>query len=166
MQIPRDIYELADSVESLDDIDEAVKTSAWARAFLLSPPFLDPVGGPDRRELFFFLVSCSLIIKLKEKETDKLLKLLELVRQRFFSDDQLWKANIALKDIRNVQDEIFRIYYIDGIVKNLTLLKTHILSLRQDKAIRSSLEPVYGDFLKNPRLHPANVFQQCILSLL
>ena len=108
MQIPRDIYELADSVESLDDIDEAVKTSAWARAFLLSPPFLDPVGGPDRRELFFFLVSCSLIIKLKEKETDKLLKLLELVRQRFFSDDQLWKANIALKDIRNVQDEIFR----------------------------------------------------------
>ena len=111
MQIPRDIYELADGVEHPDvivDIDDIVKRSPWARAFLLSPPLLDPIGGPDRKELFFFLVSCSLVTKIKEKETGKLLDLLELIRHRFFSDDQLWKANIALKDIRNVQDEIFR----------------------------------------------------------
>ena len=111
MQIPRDIYELADGVEFPDenfDIEEAVKRSPWARAYLLSPPLLDPVGGPDRRELFFFLVSCSLLARIKEKEKKKLLGLVELIKQRFFSDDQLWKANIALKDIRNVQDEIFR----------------------------------------------------------
>ena len=111
MQMPRDIYELADTIDCVEespDIEESMKRSAWARAFLLSPQLLDPVGGPDRRELFFFLVSCSLLTKVKEKETDKQLELLELIRQRFFSDDQLWKANIALKDIRNVQDEIFR----------------------------------------------------------
>jgi len=127
---------------------------------------LDPVGGPDRRELFLFLVFCSLVARTKEKETQRLLDLVELIRERFFSDDQLWKASIGLKDIRNVQDEIFRIYYVDGAEKNLNTLKGHIISLRQDKAIRSSLEPVFGTFLKNPRLHPANIFQQCILSLL
>ena len=108
MQIPRDVYELADTTDLDIDLDESVKTSLWARAFLLSPPLLDPIGGPDRRELFLFLVSCSLLKKIKDQERAKNLQLLEVVRERFFSDDQLWKCNIALKDIKNVQDEIFR----------------------------------------------------------
>ena len=45
-------------------------------------------------------------------------------------------------------------------------LKVHITSLRQDKAIRASLEPSFGTFLKTPRLHPGNIIQNCILSLL
>ena len=144
MQIPRDIFELADGVtlpENSVDVDEAIKLFGWTRAFLLSPALLDPIGGPDRVELFTFLVSCSLISKINDKNRKQLLSLLELIRERFFSDDQLWKANIALKDIRNVQDEIFRFYYIDGVEKNVALLKSNLLTLRQDKAIRSSLEP-------------------------
>ena len=34
------------------------------------------------------------------------------------------------------------------------------------QVIRSSLEPVYGTFIKSPSQHPGNVLQQCLLSLL
>ena len=49
---------------------------------------------------------------------------------------------------------------------NVAQLKVHISSLRQDKGIRTSLEPSFGTFLKTPRLHPGNIIQNCILSLL
>ena len=34
------------------------------------------------------------------------------------------------------------------------------------QVVRSSLEPVYGVFLKAGHEHPGNILQQCILSLL
>ena len=62
---------------------------------------------------------------------------------------------------------IYRIYYEEGGVEaNSVQLKVHIISLKQDKAIRASLEPSFGVFLKTPRLHPGNIIQNCILSLL
>ena len=62
--------------------------------------------------------------------------------------------------------KFYRIYYEEGVEANIVQLKAHITSLRQDKAIRTSLEPSFGTFLKTPRLHPGNIIQNCILSLL
>ena len=61
-----------------------------------------------------------------------------------------------------------RLFYVQGFEKDLHIaeLKQKLLALRQDETVRSALEPVYGEFLKRPSLHPSTVLQQCILSLL
>ena len=40
------------------------------------------------------------------------------------------------------------------------------IKLQHSQVVRSSLEPVYGVFLKAGNEHPGNILQQCILSLL
>merc|ERR1711997_68197 len=163
-QLPRDVFEVAESVEFNEDIEEAVRRNSWAKSFLLSPALIDPVGGKEKRETFLFLVAATLLSKIKDQEKAKLTKLLEAIRLRFFSDDQFYKSTIGFKDIKGLVDKIFKIYYEEGVEANVVQLKEHLTSLRQDKAIRSSLEPSFGTFLKTPRLHPGNIIQNCILS--
>lgn len=170
MLTPRDIYELAETVDLAEglELDECVHRSTWAQTFLKTPKMLDPIGGPDRRELFFYVICCSALSRTPHTEKENTKKILILMRDRFFADSEFWQANIAFMDIHNLQDDIFRLFYVQGFEKevNTTTLRSKLLALRQDETIRSTLEPVYGEFLKRPSLHPSSVIQQCILSLL
>ena len=102
------MFEIAESVEYHEDIGEAIRRNPRAKTFLLSPPLMDPKGGGAKRELFSFLVACSLIAKIKETEKEKLNKLLETVRIRFFADGDLYNCCLSLKDINNVTEKIFK----------------------------------------------------------
>ena len=66
------------------------------------------MGGKEKKETFLFLASSTLLSKIKAKEREKLLKYLEAIRIRFFSDDQFYKTTIGLKDIKGVVDKIFK----------------------------------------------------------
>ena len=107
-QLPRDVFEVVESLEFHEDIEEAVRRNTWAKSFLLSPALIDPVGGKEKRETFLFLVACTLLSKIKDQEKGKLIKFLEFVRIRFFSDDQFYKATVGLKDIKGVVGKIFK----------------------------------------------------------
>ena len=110
MLTPRDIFELADTVELAEglDLDECVHRSPWAQTFLKTPKMLDPIGGPDRRELFFYVICCSALIRTPTNEKENTRKILILMRDRFFADSEFWQASISFMDIHNVQDDIFR----------------------------------------------------------
>jgi len=180
-QKPKDITEVAESVEYNEDLDEAILRSAWAKAFIQSPALNHPQGGQVKRDLFIFLVSCCLLNKIRdspkkvkndgrvktENNNDvKSEKLLEIIRSRFFADDKLYQTTLPLKDINNAVEKIFKIYYEDGVGGNVGVLRSEIISLRQDKSIRSSLDPAFTSLLNNPKLHPGNPVHNCILSLL
>ena len=136
-----------------------------------------------RKELFFFLVHLSLLGRATAP--DRQLKLALLIKQRYFGDEELWRASVPLRDVSNKQEEILkyvvvlilhliminynsfsRIYYDTGVEKQLPALRAALLPLRQDRAVRASLDPEFVTFLKSPRLHPASPLQQCLLSLL
>ena len=97
-----------DSLEFHEDIEEAVRRNSWAKSFLLSPALIDPVGGKEKRETFLFLVASTLLSKIKDQEKEKLIKFLETVRIRFFSDDQFYKTSVGLKDIKGLVGKIFK----------------------------------------------------------
>ena len=107
-QLPRDVFEVAESVEFNEDIEEAVRRNSWAKSFLLSPGLIEPAGGKEKRETFLFLVAATLLSKIKDQEKAKLTKFLEVIRLRFFSDDQFYKTTIGLKDIKGLVDKIFK----------------------------------------------------------
>ena len=102
------MFEVAESVEFSEDIEEAVRRNSWAKSFLLSPGLIDPAGGKEKRETFLFLVAATLLSKIKDQEKAKLTKFLEVIRLRFFSDDQFYKTTIGLKDIKGLVDKIFK----------------------------------------------------------
>ena len=117
MVTPRDIFELADSVELVEglELDECVHRSPWAQTFLKAPKMLDPIGGPDRRELFFYVICCSALSRTPTSEKEKTRKLLTLMKERFFADSEFWQASVAFMDIHNVQDDIFR-YSLNSLI--------------------------------------------------
>ena len=102
------MLEVVESLEFSEDVEEAVRRNGWAKSFLLSPSLMDPVGGKEKRETFYFLVAVTLLSKIKDQEKAKLIKFLETIRIRFFSDDQFYKTTIGLKDIKGVVGKIFK----------------------------------------------------------
>jgi len=174
MIAPRDIYELADTIEAEllaqegADLEQVTLRSPWVAAFLRSPRIVE-----ERKELFLYVVICSALLRIPPTEKEKSQRLIEMARLRFFSDSEFWQCAIAFADIHNTLDEIFRLYYVeenDSLMSQMssqtTSLRQKLISLRQDEVVRSSLEPVYGVFLKAGNEHPGNILQQCILSLL
>lgn len=161
---PKTVFEVAETVEYHEDVDEAIKRSSWAKAFIQCPAMSDPAGGEAKKDLFSFLV-CSCLLS-KTNERDKLNILLEQIRTRFFDDGDTYCSKLALKDINDVVQKIFRIFYEDGVSNHMTELKNCMLSLKQDKAIRSALEKPFSLFLNTSRLHPGNEIQNCILCIL
>jgi len=161
MVAPRDIFDLADTVELAEglDLERCVHLSPWALSFLKTPKMMDPFGGPERRELFFYLICCSALRRTLTKQKEKTGKILLLMRDRFFADSEFWQASISFMDIHSVQDDIFRLFYVQGFDKEVHMsnLRSKVLVLRQDETVRSALEPVYGEFLKSPDLHPSHV---------
>ena len=64
---------------------------------------------------------------------------------------------------------LFFSFYYEGSQQQqsqVDSIRSKLLLLREDQVIRSSLEPVYGEFLKRKNLHPSMFLEQCILSLL
>ena len=59
-----------------------------------------------------------------------------------------------------------RIYYEDGVAGHEASLRSHLTSLRQDKALRSALEPGLSILLNTPRLQPGSPIHNCLLSIL
>ena len=72
----------------------------------MSPALMDPTSGLVKRELLSFLVAVTLLGKIKEAE--KMTLMLETVRTRFFSDEDLYKRELPFKDIKNVVTKIFK----------------------------------------------------------
>ena len=79
----------------------------------------------ERRELFFFVVICSALLRsfnlyylptifhcplhrISPTEKEKNERLIEMARKRFFSDNEFWQCAIAFADVHNTLDEIFR----------------------------------------------------------
>ena len=66
-----------------------------------------------------------------------------------------------------LDDHYARIYYETGVAGHEAELRGHLVSLRQDKAVRAGLEPAFTLLVATPRLHPApGTLAQCLLSLL
>ena len=60
----------------------------------------------------------------------------------------------------------FRIYYEDGVAGHEASLRSHLTSLRQDKAVRSGLDPALSILLSTQRLQPGSPIHNCLLSIL
>merc|ERR1719244_305203 len=168
MTPPRDVFELTETLIDKDkekwendlDMDNLIKPYSWISAFLESPKMKH---SPERTELFYFILHLKLLEKSDENNVAKLV--IEMIRVRYFGDSDYWQPSVPLTDIHNVVPHIFSLLYGEDL-NQVSLLKTKLMSLKQDQTVRDSLEPVYCEFLKNKNLHPTTVVQQCILSLL
>ena len=107
MRAPRDIFQLADTVNTDNDPDQLTEQtmtdSAWIRSFLQTPKMRE---SRERTELFYFLVYTSILATVEK--TDKERVVLEWIRARYFTDSQFYQANIAVADISNDVNDIFR----------------------------------------------------------
>lgn len=111
MRAPRDIFQLADTVRTdsgrdREELTEQTMTeSVWIRSFLQTPKMRD---SRERTELLYFLVFTSVLAAVEKTDKERTIVLLESIRARFFTDSQFYQANIALADIHNVINDIFR----------------------------------------------------------
>ena len=169
-ETPRTVEEVAGQVVIKTDqrLEESIKSSTWASAFY------DSLQDDDMKRLFVFLVLCSSLQSKDKQSQDQ--ALFEL-QNRIFSNSRTGIANIRFRDPDNAVKEIFELY--DRCrhdkennkpvgLQTQTLVKTEeaklrqkILSLKQDRTVRTELEPAFQRFvtLSSP-------LQQCLLSLL
>jgi len=185
MIAPRNIYDLADTVEAEQlaqegaNLEQVTSRSPWVAAYLRTKRMDDSTdAGKKRKELFLYVVICSALLRIPQTESEKSQRLIEMARQRFFLDSEFWQCTVSFTDIHNNLDEIFRLYYVEEngsqmlrMLTNVetTSLRQKLISLRQDQVVRDSLEPVYSVFLNAKNEHPGKILQQCkqcILSLL
>ena len=110
MRAPRDIFQLADTVNTDSDprdglTEQTMTDSVWIRSFLQTPKMRD---SRERTELLYFLVYTSILAAVEKTDQEKTRVVLEFIRARFFTDSQFYQADIALADIHNVVNDIFR----------------------------------------------------------
>ena len=170
MQTPRTVEEVAGLVVIRTDqrLEESIKSSTWPSAFY------DSLQDEEMKRLFVFLVlCCSLQSKDKQSQDQALFEL----QNRIFSNSRTGIANIRFRDTENAVKEIFSLYekcrpdkennkpvglHTQTLVKTEEAkLRQKILSLKQDRTVRTELEPAFQRFvtLSSP-------LQQCLLSLL
>ena len=169
-ETPRTVEEVAGRVVLRTDqrLEESIQSNTWASSFYSS------LQDDDMKRLFVFLVLCSsLQCKDKQSQDQALFEL----QNRIFSNSRTGMANIRFRDTDNAVKEIFELYESCRPDKEnnkpvglqtQTLVKTEeaklrqkILSLKQDRTVRTELEPAFQRFvtLSSP-------LQQCLLSLL
>ena len=111
MRAPRDIFQLADTVNTNSDSDSGrgevreQTDSVWIRSFLQTPKMR---GSRERTELLYFLVYTSILAAVEKTDKERTRVVLESIRARYFTDSQFYQANIAVADIHNVINDIFR----------------------------------------------------------
>ena len=170
MQTPRTVEEVAGLVVIRTDqrLEESIKSSTWPSAFY------DSLQDEEMKRLFVFLVLCSSLQSKDKQSQDQ--ALFEL-QNRIFSNSRTGIANIRFRDTENAVKEIFSLYekcrpdkennkpvglHTQTLVKTEEAkLRQKILSLKQDRTVRTELEPAFQRFvtLSSP-------LQQCLLSLL
>ena len=170
MQTPRTVEEVARLVVIRTDqrLEESIKSSTWPSAFY------DSLQDDDMKRLFVFLVLCtSLQSKDKQSQDQALFEL----QNRIFSNSRTGIANIRFRDPDNAVKEIFVLYercrpdkennkpvglQTQTLVKtDEASLRQKILSLKQDRTVRTELEPAFQRFVTR-----SSPLQQCLLSLL
>ena len=169
-ETPRTVEEVAGLVvlKPAQSLEESIRANSWAAAFY------DSLQDEEMRRLFVFLaLCCSLQGKDRECQDQALFEL----QNRIFSNSRTGIANIRFRDTDNAVKEIFGLYERCRPDKEnnkplglqtQTLLKTEeaslkqkILSLKQDRTVRSELEPAFQRFVTR-----SSPLQQCLLSLL
>jgi len=165
MLTPHTVDQLVDAITIVDgeNVEESVRQDLWAHSFLQIAQMKDP----DRREIFCFLVYCSFLLRIPIEQQQNIKNILTEMGLRFFADNEFWQPSIKFTDIHNVVDDIFRLFE-KGMTKkqDIMTLRAKMVMLSEDESVQSGLDPVFGDFIKRPNLHPTSVLQQCILSLL
>ena len=170
MQRPRTVEELAGLVEITPDksLEESIKSNTW------SASFYDSLQDDDMKRLFMFLVLCC-ALQSKDKNTQE--QALFELQNRIFSNSRTGMPNITFRDTDNAVKEIFRLFETSrpdkennkpvGLQTQVELkteqavLRQKIISLKQDRTVRSELEPAFQSFIVQ-----SNPLQQCLLSLL
>ena len=106
MQTPRTVDQLADMVTNIDgeNIEESVRQTPWPNSFLQTAQMKDP----DRREIFYFLVYCSVLLRIPLEQTQDMRTILTEMKSRFFADTEFWQPSIKFTDPHNVVDDVFR----------------------------------------------------------
>ena len=169
-ETPRTVEEVAGRVVLRTDqrLEESIQSNTWASSFYSS------LQDDDMKRLFVFLVLCSSLQSKDKQSQDQ--ALFEL-QNRIFSNSRTGMANIRFRDTDNAVKEIFDLYEKCRPDKEnnkpvglqtQTLQKTEearlrqkILSLKQDRTVRSELEPAFQRFVTR-----SGPLQQCLLSLL
>ena len=107
MKAPRDVFQLAETVTVDSDqlTEQTINKSEWIRSFLQSPKMR---SSPERTEIFYFLVFTTILQTNTDWDKERTRYLLECIRMRYFSDSKFYQARIALADIHNVVNDIFR----------------------------------------------------------
>ena len=169
-ETPRTVEEMAGLVVIRTDqrLEESIKSNTWASSFYES------LQDDDMKRLFVFLVLCSSLQSKDKQSQDQ--ALFEL-QNRIFSNSRTGIAQIRFRDTDNAVKEIFRLFETSrpdkennkpvGLQTQVELkteqavLRQKIISLKQDRTVRSELEPAFQSFIVQ-----SNPLQQCLLSLL
>ena len=169
-ETPRTVEEVAGQVVIKTDqrLEESIRSSTWASAFY------DSLQDDDMKRLFVFLVLCTSLQRKDKQSQDQ--ALFEL-QNRIFSNSRTGIANIRFRDPDNAVKEIFVLYercrpdkennkpvglQTQTLVKtDEASLRQKILSLKQDRTVRTELEPAFQRFVTR-----SSPLQQCLLSLL
>ena len=169
-ETPRTVEEVAGQVVIRTDqrLEESIRSNTWASAFY------DSLQDDDMKRLFVFLVLCS-SLQSKDKQSQE--QALFELQNRIFSNSRTGIANIRFRDPDNAVKEIFVLYercrpdkennkpvglQTQTLVKtDEASLRQKILSLKQDRTVRTELEPAFQRFVTR-----SSPLQQCLLSLL
>lgn len=168
MKIPKNIEELCDNVHWKEYADcdwpglEGVAMQApWTSAYLESPL----VSNSEKFDIFLFYLACTGLERI-ERHPGLEISLLQDIRDIYFADSEFYQPSIHFVDIHNKLDDIFRLFSLDLRNESTrTELRSHIISLKQDEAVRSGLKAVTIEFIKNTKHHPTSL-QACTMSIL
>lgn len=103
---PKSLEELLETqvISEAGSVEEDVSKSPWILAFLQYPGMRDE----DKREMLFFRLLTSRLLKTKTTELDVNKKILLEIQRRYFSDSKFQQPSISFTDIHNVVPQIFR----------------------------------------------------------
>ena len=91
-------------ISEAGSVEENVNKSPWLQCFLQYPAMRDN----DRREMFFFSLQTSQLVKTNTEQLEATKNLLLDIQRRYFSDKKYQEPKIHFTDIHNVVPEIFR----------------------------------------------------------
>ena len=104
--VPTSLEELLETqvISEAGSVEEDASKSPWILAFLQYPGMRDE----DKRQMLFFRLLTSRLLKTKTTELDVNKKILLEIQRRYFSDSKFQQPSISFTDIHNVVPQIFR----------------------------------------------------------
>ena len=104
--VPTSLEELLETqvISEAGSVEEDASKSPWILAFLQYPGMRDE----DKRQMLFFRLLTSRLLKTKTTELDVNRRILFEIQRRYFSDSKFQQPSISFTDIHNVVPQIFR----------------------------------------------------------